>query len=110
MSISAPSRSTANRASEPPASGLPTTRTATAEAGERIGGSGFLCIYYEPGAEEEHQVYVVTNAHVIEAGNFAVRINTKAGKHAVLNSTERDWYCHPAGDDVAVWPVKFDLE
>jgi len=79
-----------------------------AEKGERIGGTGFLI--GSPVANLDHQVVttflcLVTNKHVAEAGNSVVRSNTKSGKMDTFTLDERNWIYHPAGDDLAVYPL-----
>ena len=101
-----------------------------AEAGTQAGGSGFLLgvlageseplranesphesgvtldEIQEPGAPQKPgvHVYAVTNGHVIEGEAATLRMNTKQGIK-VLETDPRDWFLHPHGDDVAVYPL-----
>lgn len=85
----------------------PDRRSAT--VGERVGGSAFLLMHH--GADSrKHQIYVVTNAHVIENGHWTIRLNTQDGENDVIDTTEKDWFYRNMGDDVAIYPVKLDLE
>src|SRR5262245_61230185 len=73
-----------------------------AENGSRLGGSGFFVM--EPSAVNPGAgiLYAVTNAHVIEAGNTVIRLNTKDGKSDFFDFTEQYWMLHPDKDDVAI--------
>jgi hypothetical protein len=48
----------------------------SAEAGESIGGTGFLVGIPLSGFENVHSIFVVTNAHNIRNGGRVVRLNT----------------------------------
>jgi hypothetical protein len=76
--------------------------------GARVGGSGFLVGIALPECPDRTAVYVVTNRHVIEDGSTVLRINTKAGKHDVIDLTEQNWMIDPGGDDLAVCPLAPD--
>jgi hypothetical protein len=80
----------------------------SAKAGESIGGSALLMMHQE-NDDSYHQIYVVTNSHVVEEGNCAIRINTRSGLHDVIQTNETEWHLHPNGDDLAVCPVKLDI-
>src|SRR5262249_33609865 len=83
----------------------PDERSAT--AGESFGGSGFLLMHHETDANY-HQIYVITNTHVIKSGACAIRINTRVGGFDVIPTDEAEWHKHPT-DDLAAYPVKLDI-
>src|SRR5215467_13131396 len=78
---------------------------AAAEAGERLGGTGFVVGVRGKIDRTNHFLYVVTNRHVIEAGNTTVRINTSDGKHDSLEYDQRNWIVGPPEIDLAVYAV-----
>lgn len=59
-----------------------------AEAGERVGGTGFIVRVDERGTDF---YYVITNKHVIEKGNCTVRFNNTARAHEAYEYDERNW-------------------
>lgn len=73
-----------------------------AEAGARTGGSGFLITLPSAVIPGSGILFAVTNAHVIEAGNTVVRLNTKDGKFDTFDFTELNWIPHPDRDDIAI--------
>lgn len=80
--------------------------------GESTGGSGFVAgvpISTEPGPLGTffhiYAYYVVTNAHVVENGASYARLMTE-GKPQILSVPEGDWWSHPEGDDLAVFPLE----
>ncbi|MEX0749664.1 MAG: hypothetical protein WD359_02560 [Dehalococcoidia bacterium] len=82
---------------------------ASAEAGERVGGCGFLLgVPWEsdqakPSAERRQHTYVVTNSHNIrEHKGLVIRFNTRDGRGDVLETVESQWEHHPDDDDLAV--------
>ena len=94
---------------------------ASAEAGERFGGSGCLVSIKSPPILETTpytfppsrrytkvlvdfpaHVYAVTNMHVIREGCSVVRLNTIDDRHDILELGPHDWKAHPDGDDLAV--------
>lgn len=75
-----------------------------AEDGAKIGGSGFL-VSFEDGTPGAGFVYAVTNRHVVEGGNSTLRLNTTDGKIDIIDLDERNWFFHPAGDDLAVYRI-----
>jgi hypothetical protein len=81
-----------------------------AQAGEAIGGSGFLVAIPSTVSENDAFIYAVTNSHVIrkiiEQGNSPViRLNTEDGGKDVIETSEANWVHHQDGDDVAVCPL-----
>jgi hypothetical protein len=80
-----------------------------AEAGEKIGGSGFLVGVQSKGLPQNFWfLYAVTNKHVIEGGATTIRFTTRDGGTDVLETDERSWIHHPSGDDLSVCLVSFD--
>jgi hypothetical protein len=75
---------------------------ADAENGSRAGGSGFFVNIPSLVIPGKGFLYAVTNAHVIEAGNTVIRLNTKGGKFDTFDFTENDWIVHHERDDVAI--------
>lgn len=75
-----------------------------AEQGKAIGGTGFLA-KKSLGEGLGFQTYIVTNRHIIESGNVVVRLNTVDSAIDCLDTDEREWAFHPAGDDIAALPV-----
>lgn len=74
---------------------------ASADAGDQIGGSGFL-IAYPLNPAPWREIYIVTNRHVVANRDVFVRFNTKLGKTDVKEAPNSSWIKHPDGDDVAV--------
>ncbi len=72
-----------------------------ADAGEAIGGSGFI-VRIDQGNNDFY--YVVTNRHVIEQGNTTVRFNTTAGMHEAYEFDETAWI-KSADADLAIYPL-----
>jgi trypsin-like peptidase len=60
----------------------------SAEAGEKVGGTGFI-VRIDQGGHEFY--YVVTNKHVVDGGNTCVRFNTVSGIHEAFDFDERNW-------------------
>ncbi|MBA3666487.1 MAG: trypsin-like peptidase domain-containing protein [Sphingomonas sp.] len=75
----------------------------SAEQGQRAGGSGFVVGLHFDGAA--HTMWAVTNRHVIDAGHWTIRLNTKDGGFTCLDSDDTQWFMHPDGDDLAVRPL-----
>jgi hypothetical protein len=93
--------------------------------GEQMGGSGFLVtvplidnpespqrrhvsVERPPenlGSSRIHQVYAVTNAHVIRGGGEYIRINTTDGSFDVIRAQQSLWTFHQDGDDLAVFAL-----
>jgi hypothetical protein len=79
-----------------------------ADAGDCIGGTGFLVSVPSERHKKVSHVYAVTNRHVIEgderrkiAAAPVPRLNTAVGAHKVLPFTVDDWTIHPGKDDIA---------
>jgi hypothetical protein len=75
-----------------------------AEAGEQMGGTGFLLGWPMPNGYGA-TAWVVTNKHIIEQAHWTVRINTKGGGFACIDTDDREWICCP-NSDLAVRPIK----
>ena len=77
---------------------------ASAERGERAGGTGFLCARRHGISD---QVFLVTNRHVIESTDEPyVRVNIRDGADVdVIRIPKPWWKAHPDGDDLAVAQV-----
>jgi hypothetical protein len=76
-----------------------------AEAGYRVGGSGFLVGIPSEIHEGYVTLYAVTNSHVIRGDNPVIRLNTKKGDKDVLPFNTEDWVHHEDGDELAVCPL-----
>jgi hypothetical protein len=61
----------------------------SADAGEKIGGTGFIARLTENGVDFD---YVVTNKHVFRKGSSTVRFNTAEGIHEAVECDERNWF------------------
>jgi hypothetical protein len=79
--------------------------TVDAEAGTKIGGSGFVVGLHSKQYDDIFYLYAVTNRHVVETGGTVIRLNTNTGNTDILDYNERHWVLHPAGDDLAVCPL-----
>jgi hypothetical protein len=75
---------------------------------QKKGGSGFIFAMPSTFYPKGGFLYVVTNRHVIEGGNTVIRLNTKNGVGDALETDEREWVFHPAGDDLACLPLSID--
>lgn len=77
---------------------------ARAQAGEQVGGTGFLLGW--PVADTGLlAMWVVTNRHVIEeGGHWTVRVNRKAGGVESIDTTDEEWIFSP-DSDLAVRPI-----
>jgi hypothetical protein len=73
---------------------------ASAKSGERIGGSGVLIGI--PARDGMFSVWVATNRHVIEQGNWTIRVNTLAGGLDFIETDDRQWIHSSTGDDLSV--------
>lgn len=81
-----------------------------AEDGDRVGGTGFVVGFYLGERSDRPRpvvLCVVTNKHVIDAGNTTIRLNTLDGKKDIVALDGVRWYTHPNGDDLAVCPINF---
>lgn len=77
-----------------------------ARAGERAGGSGFMLGRPFPAAgPDQCTLWAVTNRHVIEQGNWSIRINTVFDGFDVIETNEQEWFFHPENDDLAIRPL-----
>lgn len=78
-----------------------------AEEGARRGGTAFLvAMPFSSGGGL--LPYLITNRHIIENGNTVVRLNKRDGKVECIETDERLWTFHPAGDDLAALPFLYD--
>jgi len=78
---------------------------AAAEAGERLGGTGFVVGVRGVLDPTLHFLYVVTNYHIVDDGYSTVRINTKDGKYDAIELDERNWIRGPKDIDLAIYEV-----
>jgi hypothetical protein len=76
-----------------------------AEKGEQMGGTGFIVGTRGEQDKSIQFLYVVTNRHIIEAGNTTVRINTNDGRHDSIEYDERNWIFAPNKVDLAIYPI-----
>jgi hypothetical protein len=84
---------------------------AHAERGSDYGGSGFLTTFETPASPGRRFAAVVTNRHVIDDGFWVPRFNGKDGTPVFKDYTDRDWFFHPDGTDLAIAPlVGLDLK
>lgn len=84
---------------------------ASAKANHRVGGSGFVAgVPVSAGGERAHALWLVTNKHVVTGGSSVARINTHQGGFDTVELDERNWHCHPEGDDLAVCPLPINQE
>lgn len=77
---------------------------ADANAGEMPVGTGF-CLWIADEDKAMTHVYLVTNDHVYRASaplHYVRGMNSESGKSLICPTSERDWYTHPNGDDIAV--------
>jgi hypothetical protein len=79
----------------------------TVEAAMRsdaVGGTGFLMsLDPSPGLPPTAgHMYAVTNAHVIEGGNYVVRFSGPDGQIQAIRVDPGSWRYHPDGDDLAL--------
>ena len=88
---------------------------AEAEDGAKIGGSGFLLSIpllneMRYGRGITHNLgCVVTNKHVIDAGNKTVRLNTKDGNKVPIPLDGAEWFEHSTSD-IAICPIQLDID
>ena len=75
-----------------------------AEAGERLGGIGFILDVDAPHDPSIHFFYVVTNKHVADSGNTTVRFNTLDGRHEAQEYDEANWF-KSTDADLAIYPL-----
>jgi hypothetical protein len=82
-----------------------------AKNGEHYGGSGFLAGVQLLVNRDWWEGYVVTNWHVVQnAQTPVIRLNRKDGTTEYVQTTVDQWFRHPHGDDVAVFPLDVDYE
>lgn len=76
----------------------------SAEAGQHIGGSGFIAGV--PLKDSTfHTLWAVTNKHIIDDGYLTIRLNKKDGGIVCIDTIEDEWHVHPDGDDLAIRPL-----
>jgi hypothetical protein len=82
-----------------------------AQIGERFGGSGFVAaVRPDPDQPEGGYAYIVTNAHVVrKCDHPVIRVNRKDGAAECIPTKKDQWYPHPNGDDVAVFPLTVEI-
>jgi len=82
---------------------------AAAEAGERVGGTGFFVGIESQSVPGNWFVLAVSNRHVVHGGGASVmRVNTENGGVDFLEFEPTDWIDHPDGDDLVVIPMPAD--
>jgi hypothetical protein len=81
------------------------TSIPAAEAGEMIGGTGFIVRLDENGVSFH---YVVTNKHVVRKGGSTVRFNTLEGVHEAVEYDKQNWFTAQKAD-LAVYLMPADL-
>ena len=85
-----------------------------AENARPSGGTAFLVgVPFERRFDDSqyyHHVYMVTNAHVIEGGVQAMRLNRRDGSSECFDISNATWTFHPDGDDVAVTEFATDYD
>ena len=69
-----------------------------ADAGEKVGGTGFIVAVESETDLGAAYFYVVTNKHVIEGGNTTVRFNTTSQTHEAFEYDERNWFASKDAD------------
>ncbi len=80
----------------------------TARSGEQIGGTGFLLGWPIEG-RSDFTLWAVTNRHVIDQGNWTIRLNAKSGGLAYQDTTDREWIFSPYSD-LAVRPISLSQD
>jgi hypothetical protein len=81
-----------------------------ASTGVQAGGTGFLVVYPSSKIETPAHLYIVTAKHVVITGRCeAARVNTKQGDYEILDVSTGSWIHHPDGDDLAVCPIRLDI-
>jgi hypothetical protein len=82
-----------------------------ARIGEHFGGSGFLCHVPFQTNTNWSELYVVTNWHVVKkAKTPVIRLNRKDGFTECIEAAMDNWFQHPDGDDIAVFPLRTEYE
>ncbi len=78
----------------------------SANAGEKLGGSGFIAGVPSIKYQDKLYIYAVTNAHVIEGGFITLRFNNTDGQFTVITTKSTDWEYHEdEGVDLAVCSI-----
>lgn len=76
---------------------------ASAERGDEVGGTGFL-LGWRIDDTTNFTLWAVTNRHVIEQGNWTIRLNGVPTGLAYQDTTEQEWF-FADGHDLAVRPL-----
>ncbi len=76
---------------------------AAASASEISGGTGFLLGWPIP-ETTDFTLWAVTSWHVVQNGNWTIRLNRRDGGFAALDTTDLEWVRHPESD-LAVRPI-----
>jgi hypothetical protein len=75
----------------------------------KAGASGFMATVSSEEQPGSGYAYAVTNRHVVlSAHSPVIRFNRNDGKTECITTNREDWTLHPAGDDVAAFPLAFD--
>lgn len=78
----------------------------TAEAGEQMGGTGFVTGVKSAVDSGTLYGYAITNQHVaVDGGSSCIRVNRRDGSVEILEFDPANWLTHPAGDDLAIIPL-----
>ena len=81
--------------------------------GQDAGGSGFLVHIPSSVDPRALHVYAVTNSHLVDGSKDArfwtIRLTKKGGGIDTIQTKKDDWFLHDNGDDVAIYPISFDI-
>jgi hypothetical protein len=82
-----------------------------AQQGRAFGGSGFLVHVAFESNNDRGQIYAVTNRHVVlSTPSPVIRLNRIDDSVGGFLTKQEDWTLHPAGDDIAVLPLKLQSD
>jgi hypothetical protein len=82
---------------------------ASANAGRKLGGSGFWVSYESSRLSNYSWLFAVSNRHVVHKMGASV-IRANARQHVgfeIIESEPTDWIEHPDGHDIAILPMAF---
>jgi hypothetical protein len=80
---------------------------AAAEAGRKVGGSGFWVAVRSHVINDFWWLYAVSNRHVVHSqGASVIRANAKDGGVRIIDAEPTDWYEHPLGHDIAIMAIR----
>ena len=75
----------------------------SAADGAAAGGCGFFIAIPVAGTPSQGVLWAITNKHVIEDGAWTIRVNTRDGGVALIDTDDTKWICDP-DHDLAVMP------